>query len=325
MPATLSRPRLVSYGLFLALFAAAAYFKLGAAAVAGVFSFTILEVAYRRVVKVMPEFWARWVSLTIFLVTSTLIGWSFWRFLGQTLIVVPDILAEAIPRLSDVTLQYGVDLPFENIEELRRMAMRALRENARAVTAASGLMTKRFFYVVIGVFIAVFCFLGDGAGAPGDSAYDVLGGELRERTRRFMNSFERVMGAQVIVSAINTVFTAIFLVAFGFPHIAFLIPATFIFGIVPVIGNLMSNTTIVCTALTISPKQAVFALCFLIAIHKGEYFLNSRVVGSTIRVPAWQMLLGILLGEAVMGVPGIVLAPAVLHYIREELRDIPAR
>jgi predicted PurR-regulated permease PerM len=321
----LSRYRLASYGLFAALVSAAAFFKLGAAAVAGVFAYTILVVAHRRVVRVIPEFWARWASLTIFALTSVLIGTAFWRFLGESLTSIPDILGQAIPRLSDVALEYGVALPFENIDELRRMAIRALKENARDVTHASGIMTKRFFYVVIGLFVAVFCFMGNGSPSAGETVYDRLGDEVQQRATRFMTSFERVMGAQVIISAINTVFTAVFLVALGFPHIPFLIPATFIFGVLPVIGNLMSNTVIVCTALTMSPKHAVLALAFLVAIHKGEYFLNSRIIGSTIRVPAWQMLLGILLGEAVLGLPGIVLAPALLHYVREELRDLPAR
>jgi predicted PurR-regulated permease PerM len=325
VPASISRYRLASYFLVAAILAAIAGFKLGAAAIAGVFSYTILEVSYRKVAQTMPDAWARWVSLTVFLLTATLVGWSFWRFLHQSLTAVPDILENAIPRLSEMSMEYGVDLPFENIDELRGIAIRALKENARDVTAASGLMTKRFFYVLIGIFIAVFCFMGNGGQEPDDTLYGRLGGEMQERVSRFLTSFERVMGAQVIISGINTVFTAVFLVGFDFPHTAFLIPATFIFGVLPVIGNLMSNTVIVCTALTISPKHAVFALGLLIIIHKGEYFLNSRVIGSTIQVPAWQMLLAILLGEAFLGVPGIVLAPALLHYVRSELRDIPAR
>ena len=37
----------------------------------------------------------------------------------------------------------------------------------------------------------------------------------------------------------------------------------------------------------------------------------------------WMTLLGIVVGEAMMGVPGVLLAPALLHYAREELRAIP--
>ena len=37
----------------------------------------------------------------------------------------------------------------------------------------------------------------------------------------------------------------------------------------------------------------------------------------------WLTLLGIIAGEAVLGVSGIILAPAVLHYVRKELREVP--
>ena len=84
----------------------------------------------------------------------------------------------------------------------------------------------------------------------------------------------------------------------------------------------MEEAQIERTALTVSPNAAVLALVFLIVSHKAEYFLNSRIIGSRIDTPMWQVLLGLLMCEALMGVPGVILAPAVLHYAREELRAI---
>ena len=64
--------------------------------------------------------------------------------------------------------------------------------------------------------------------------------------------------------------------------------------------------------------MALFALIFLITIHKLEYFLNSKVIGNRIKNPMWLTLLGLLLGEKLMGIPGMILAPVVLHYIKVE-------
>ena len=66
------------------------------------------------------------------------------------------------------------------------------------------------------------------------------------------------------------------------------------------------------------PQEALFALVFLIVIHKLEYFLNSKIVGNRIKNPMWLTLIAIVLGEKLMGVPGMVLAPIVLHYIKVE-------
>ena len=81
---------------------------------------------------------------------------------------------------------------------------------------------------------------------------------------------------------------------------------------------MLSNTLIVFVGFTISPRMALVALIFLMVIHKLEYFLNSKIVGDRIRNPMWLTLLGLVLGEKLMGVPGMVLAPVVLHYIKVE-------
>jgi predicted PurR-regulated permease PerM len=64
-------------------------------------------------------------------------------------------------------------------------------------------------------------------------------------------------------------------------------------------------------------------LIFLVAIHKLEYLLNSKIVGERIRNPFWLTLLALIVGERLMGVPGIVLAPVILSYIKMETSRIP--
>jgi len=133
------------------------------------------------------------------------------------------------------------------------------------------------------------------------------------------------VGAQVAISTINTILTAVFLHAMGFPFKNFLILTTFVCGLIPIIGNVISNIAIVSAGLTISVQLATFGLGYLVVIHKLEYILNSRIVGSSIDTPMWMTLLGLIVGEAMMGVPGVLLAPALLHYVRAELRAIPTR
>jgi predicted PurR-regulated permease PerM len=91
-----------------------------------------------------------------------------------------------------------------------------------------------------------------------------------------------------------------------------------------VVGNLISNAVIVCIAFTLSPKTALAALVFLVVIHKFEYFLNSKIIGDRIKNPIWLTLVGLILGEKLMGLPGMVLAPVVLHYVKVEASRIRA-
>ena len=61
------------------------------------------------------------------------------------------------------------------------------------------------------------------------------------------------------------------------------------------------------------------ALMFLVILHKGEYFLNSKIIGDRIRNPMWLTLLGLVIGEKLMGIPGMILAPVLLHFIKVEV------
>jgi len=127
-----------------------------------------------------------------------------------------------------------------------------------------------------------------------------------------------VIGAQIVISIINTGLTAVFLAWNGFHFSTVIIVLTFFCGLLPIIGNIMSNTLIVGVAFTISPRMALFALIFLVVIHKFEYFLNSKIIGDRIKNPIWLTLIGLILGEKLMGIPGMILAPVVLHYIKVE-------
>src|SRR6185369_7574866 len=106
------------------------------------------------------------------------------------------------------------------------------------------------------------------------------------------------------------------------PYAPIVIGVTFLCGMLPIIGNIISNSVITGIAFTISPQLAFTALIFLIVLHKFEYFLNSKIVGDRIKNPVWLTLLGIILGERLMGIPGIILAPVILDFIKVEASTI---
>ena len=188
--------------------------------------------------------------------------------------------------------------------------------------------TVQFVFLVAGCAVAISLFLNskivlDPPTHPTrTNLYVLCCDAISDRFRAFYESFATVMGAQIIISAINTVFTAIFVLALHFPYSVMLIGTTFLCGLLPVVGNLISNTIIIGVAFTVSPRAALEALIFLVVIHKLEYFLNSKIIGQRIRNPLWLTLLALLLGERLMGIPGMILAPVVLNYLRIEASRI---
>ena len=96
---------------------------------------------------------------------------------------------------------------------------------------------------------------------------------------------------------------------------------TFIIGLLPGVGNLISNTVIVIVSMSHSFGVALGSLLFLVIIHKFEYFLNARIVGGQIRANAWELLIAMVLMEAAFGIAGVVAAPIYYAYIKSELRE----
>jgi predicted PurR-regulated permease PerM len=312
-----------SFALFAALAAAIIALRLGPVLLAGLFSYMILDLTCRGLSLRMPKAAAKAGGVVTFIVTASLLSWLLATFLKLAVHRMPVILGSLLPTIDAMASEYGFDLPFENLHGFRVVLLEALKENARAVTEASGLLTKGFFQIIVGLFVAVLCFLADDPPADKPNLFDALRRECGERLKLFMVGFEKILAAQVVISFINAGVTAVFLIVAGIPYVHFLTLTTFIFGILPIIGNIASNTVIVGAALTVSPNLAAAALVFLVVSHKLQYLLSGQILGARINTPVWQILAGLLLGEAVMGVPGMILAPAMIHYVREELREIP--
>ncbi len=148
---------------------------------------------------------------------------------------------------------------------------------------------------------------------------------LQARANRLGEAFRRVVFAQVRISAVNTILTALYLVValpivgVHLPLAKMMIAVTFVVGLLPVVGNLISNTIIVILSLSVSLSVAVASLVFLVVIHKLEYFLNAHLVGTQVHAHAWELLLAMLVMEAAFGIPGLIAAPIYYAYLKDEL------
>ena len=180
-----------------------------------------------------------------------------------------------------------------------------------------------FVTVLIGMVLGAIIALQP---TPKPNTLKPLAATLFTRVSRFARAFHDIVFAQIKISTLNTFFTAIFLLIvphlFGehLPLVKTLILITFIVGLIPVIGNLISNTIIFLVALSVSFWVACCVLLYLVCIHKLEYFLNARIVGGQIRARAWELLLAMLVFEAAFGLAGVIAAPIYYAYLKYELR-----
>jgi predicted PurR-regulated permease PerM len=210
----------------------------------------------------------------------------------------------------------------DNTDELKNEGVTWLREHAGQFQTIGAQVGRSFLHALIGMVIGALVSLSEVAAA---GSRGPLAEALTERARRLGEVFRRIVFAQVRISALNTAFTALYLVVLlpllgvHLPLVKTLILLTFLAGLLPVIGNLISNTVIVVVSLSYSLGAALGSLAFLIVIHKLEYFLNARIVGSQIKARAWELLLAMLVMESAFGLAGLIAAPIYYAYLKEEL------
>jgi predicted PurR-regulated permease PerM len=242
-------------------------------------------------------------------------------FLKGKLGHLPRLLDHMAAVIESARERLGLTRLIPAAEELKTSLAAALRDHAREIQHAGGEAGRMLLHALAGLVIgALATFDQRRPAAP-------LAVTLAERLRRLLDAFEKVVFAQVKISAVNSALTGLFLLValplFGveLPLRKTLVVITFIIGLIPVLGNLVSNTAIVVVALGTSLPAAIASLTFLVVIHKLEYLLNARIVGGHIQASAWEILLAMLCFEVAFGVPGVVLAPIVYAYGKRELAD----
>lgn len=209
-----------------------------------------------------------------------------------------------------------------NADALSQMIITWLREHAVEAKTIGTAAGRTVAHVLIGMIVGAMAAFYD---ASPDKKYAPFSGALRDRISHLHIAFRNVVFAQVRISAINTLITAIFILivlpmaGISLPLSKSMIAITFFAGLLPVVGNLISNTVLVIVSLSHSLHTAIGSLLFLVTIHKLEYFLNARIIGLKINAHVWELLVVMLAMESLFGLPGLVAAPVFYAYVKNEL------
>ena len=255
----------------------------------------------------------------------TCAGAAVWSFIGSSHGITA-LLTTVVSTLDSLhrTLPSSVaDALPTTMEDLQQQLVVMMSEQVRNISKVGMEGIKAFAHVLLGMVVggmaAVHHFLEHDKSPP-------FIGSLRSRLRNLTTSFDKVVFAQVKISGLNTVFTAIYLLVvlplfnIHLPMATLLVLLTFAVGMLPVVGNLISNTVIVVISLGVSLGVGVASFVFLVLIHKAEYFMNARIVGHEVQATAWELLTAMLLLEAAFGIAGLVAAPVVYAWLKSEVK-----
>ena len=221
-----------------------------------------------------------------------------------------DAFREALPE------SIAASMP-QDLVELRMRVFAWLRDHAASLGGLGGKVAHALVQGIFAILVAAMAAAATWQPRALQSEEKFIG--------RLLLVLERVVLAQMRIALFNTSATALYLFvilpAFGFvlPFRGLLCLFTLVTGVLPVLGNLLANTLVTLISLAVSPLLAIGSLVFLVLIHKTEYFINARTVGSHVRVASWEILAAMLTGEALFGVQGLVAAPLLYPFFKREI------
>jgi predicted PurR-regulated permease PerM len=146
---------------------------------------------------------------------------------------------------------------------------------------------------------------------------------LADLTERITASVGGALIGSVTLSSLNagTVFLLHLLIDLPFPALMAVI--AFVITLIPLFGSVIFLVIGTGVALFSSPTQAlIFAIAYLIYIQLESYVISPRVMNKAIAIPAALVLIGAMVGGALMGVIGVLVALPVMASILLIIREV---
>ncbi len=138
--------------------------------------------------------------------------------------------------------------------------------------------------------------------------------------------FSRVGGfmlGNLVTSLISGIGTYVWLISFGVRDALVLALAVALFDLIPLVGSTIAGILVSLVALTKGISVAIAtSLFYIVYRYLEDYFLTPRVMGRTVKVSAGLTIVATLIGAALLGLIGALVAipaAATLQLILEEV------
>lgn len=123
------------------------------------------------------------------------------------------------------------------------------------------------------------------------------------------DSVGKYLSGMVVLALMNATFSLIIMSIFGVQYAFILSVLAAVITLIPLIGSVISTCLITFVALFTSPTTALIVLiCLVIYMQIEAYVLTPRIVGRAVSIPGSLVLIGALVGGALLGLLGALVA-----------------
>ena len=247
---------------------------------------------------------------------------------------VPSYLENLESNIDKVSVnleKFGLDMDQieSTIEKSLSDLFKVVPENIGTILSTSVSVGSSLFNLVIGFILAIYFLSGKEGFRSGfrrlrhafmtDKAYQthtVFWKKCHEILIRYIG-FDVLDG--IIVGIIN----ALFMVIARMPYVSLISVVVGVSNLIPTFGPVIGAVIGAFILVLVDPMQALIFLIFTMVLQLIDgYILKPKMFGGSLGVPAAWILISIVVGGKIFGIPGIVLGipfAAIISFVYEEL------
>jgi len=133
----------------------------------------------------------------------------------------------------------------------------------------------------------------------------------------FLNSFGKVIQAQIMIAITNTILSVIGLAIMGFPQLFAIAFMIFILSLIPVAGVFISLIPLCLVAFKVGGLiKVIFVLIMIFIIHAIEsYILNPKFMSNSTNLPIFVTFAVLIVSDHFMGTWGLLLGIPIFIFV----------
>lgn len=252
------------------------------------------------------------ITLAVILVIVAALAWFGIAKTVRTFTAMQSTLPDELAKIREMPLVDKIEEQFGGMEKLGEHA----KHYAGDALAAANAIGHFVLYITMGFVLAVVYVLEEEEIHAFWSKVErsSIVGTLGRWLRHVSDATVVTVQLQIIVAACNTLMTLPVLLILGVPNVGALMLLVFVSALVPVIGNIVSGTTLALLAYQQKGWLGVGIFAGLtFVLHKIEsYYLSPRLTARHVKMPGFLLIVSLIACEHVLGFKGVFLSFPIL-------------
>jgi len=135
--------------------------------------------------------------------------------------------------------------------------------------------------------------------------------------KSFLNSFGKVIQAQVLIAMTNSILSIIALSVLGFPQVIALGFMIFILSLVPIAGTIISFLPLAIIAFNIGGLiKVIYVIVLILVLHAFEsYILNPQFMSSKTEIPVFFVFIILIVSQHFLGLWGLLMGIPIFMFL----------